>query len=80
MQVEASGEIDLLEPLTFIWDLKWLIGPIVGISPMLSKAGALILVPSLGDGANIAALGRTQIAGSAPLNNTPGISQRKQTA
>ena len=75
MQEANSDEIDLVELIEIIWGGKWLITAITGAFAILSVGVMLQIPPSFEGSIDIVALDKTQIAGFAPLNDTPGISQ-----
>ena len=75
MQEANSDEIDLVELIEIIWGGKWLITAITGAFAILSVGVMLQIPPSFEASIDIVALDKTQIAGFAPLNDTPGISQ-----
>ena len=75
MQEANSDEIDLVELIEIIWGGKWLITAITGAFAILSVGVMLQIPPSFEASIDIVALDKTQIAGFAPLNDTPGVSQ-----
>ena len=75
MQEANSDEIDLVELIEIIWGGKWLITAITGAFAILSVGVMLQIPPSFEGSIDIVALDKTQIAGFAPLNDTPGVSQ-----
>ena len=75
MQDATSDEIDLIELIEIIWREKRLITAITAAFAILSFGVVLQIPPSFDARIDIVALDRTQIAGFAPLNDTPGISQ-----
>lgn len=75
MRDATSDEIDLIDLIQTLWDRKWLITAITVAFAILSVGVIFQIPPSFDGRIEIRALDRNQIAGFAPLNDTPGISQ-----
>ena len=75
MRDATSDEIDLIDLIQTLWDRKWLITAITVAFAILSVGVMFQIPPSFDGRIEIRALDRNQIAGFAPLNDTPGISQ-----